>query len=186
MKLAKWCGAMAAACCVMSLAPTAGAEPATAGVLQLGLGFRYGADTDDLNVNPWGMGLGLSAGYTMRNAVYLGGNFEYFFGETVTGPGSEFSANLWQLSAEGGYDVGLGDSFVIRPKLGVGMASIMAEACVAGVCADDSESDFLLAPGATFILLTRSFSLSLDLRYAMVFAEPETANALIFSAGIGF
>jgi hypothetical protein len=42
-----------------------------------------------------------------------------------------------------------------------------------------------LAPGATFMLITERFGLSVDLRYALIFAD-KTAKALIFSVGIGF
>jgi hypothetical protein len=162
------------------------ADAATQGAFQFGAGFRYGVEQNEGDVNPWGTGLGLDLGYTMENSVYLGGNFEYFFGETVDIGGSEVSNNVWQLSAEGGYDIGLGESIVLRPKLGLGMASLMVDGCAVGICEDSSEQDFMLAPGATFILLTRSFSLSLDARYAMIVAEPELAKALIFSLGIGF
>jgi hypothetical protein len=51
-------------------------------------------------------------------AIYLGGNFEYFFGDSVEGGGLKIKSNIWQLSAEGGYDIGLGENFVIRPKVG--------------------------------------------------------------------
>ena len=60
------------------------ADPATTNVLQLGVGFRYGLDlTPSDTLNPWGLGLGLDAGYTLPNAVFLGGSFEYFFGEEI-------------------------------------------------------------------------------------------------------
>ena len=170
----------------LTAASGARAEAATRGAFQIGAGFRYGFEQNEGDVNPWGSGLGLDLGYTMENSVYLGGSFEYFFGETSTVLGSEISNNVWQLSAEGGYDVGLGESVVIRPKLGLGLASLMVDGCVAGVCEDKAEKDFMLAPGATFLLLTRSFSLSVDARYAMIVAEPELAKALIFSVGIGF
>ncbi len=43
-----------------------------------------------------------------------------------------------------------------------------------------------MAPGVKFMLLTENFGLSADLRYDMIFADEETANALILSIGIGF
>jgi len=189
MRCVRWL-AVIAVFGVVAVSSPARAEPATSNSLQLGLGFRYGAEMNEGDLNPWGTGLGLNVGYTMSNAIYLGGNGEYFFGGSATLPGlvpNEVTSNLWQLSAEGGYDIGLGKSIVIRPKLGVGLASTKVEFCPQGLpCSEDSASDFLLAPGGTFILLTRSFSLSFDVRYALVFADAETAKALIFSAGIGF
>jgi hypothetical protein len=89
--------------------------------------------------------------------------------------------------AEGGYDIGLGDVFVVRPKLGLGIASVNVEVCDDTLgCADDSETDFALAPGTTLILLTQSFSLSLDLRYDIILSDPEALNAVLLTAGIGF
>jgi hypothetical protein len=171
--------------------PAMADPPATANVLQIGLGFRYGFEMEDGDFNPWGAGLGVSAGYTLPMAVYVGGNFDYFFGETVEVAGGELSGNIWQLMAEGGYDLGVGDTFVIRPKLGLGFASVSTEGCFdfglgAGEqCTDDSSMEFAMAPGATFIYLGSKFSLSADLRYDMIFAE-EQANALLLSVGIGF
>ena len=123
----------------------------------------------------------------MPPAIYVGGVFEYFFGDTRQLPGGEVSGNIWQFMGEGGYDIGLGDVVVVRPKAGLGLASLNGEGCIDGAgCTDNSETNLAFAPGTTFILLTQSLSLSLDLRYEMVFADADTLNALIVSAGIGF
>jgi opacity protein-like surface antigen len=174
-------------------AQSAPTGPHTANSLQIGLGFRYGALLSDGEPNPWGTGLGLSVGYTLPVAIYVGGNFEYFFGASSDDvPGLKVSSNIWQLSAEGGYDIGLGENFVIRPKIGLGIANAKSkiEGCgITDYCSGDSASSSdtkpLVAPGATFMLFTRHVSLSFDARYAIVLADP-SAKALIFSAGIGF
>jgi len=172
---------------VMALSASAMAQPRTANVAQVGAGFRYGADLEDGDLNPWGPGLGIEIGYTFDSALYLGGNFEYFFGETVSAFGAEASVNIWQLAGVLGYDLQAGDAVVIRPKLNVGMASLMAETCVTGFgCADDSETDFAMAPGATFMFFPGSVVLSLDMRYQLIFSDPETLDGIIFSFGIGF
>jgi hypothetical protein len=91
--------------------------------------------------------------------------------------------------AEGGYDIGFGldPAFVVRPKIGFGLASLNTELCVTpGGCEDSSDTYFALAPGATFMLLTKSVSLSLDLRYDMILADDEQLNALLLSIGVGF
>lgn len=186
MKAGRWIGALAVAALTMTASGHADAEAATRGAFQLGAGFRYGIEQNEGDVNPWGTGLGLSLGYTMENSFYLGGNFEYFFGETVNIAGAEIDNNVWQLSAEGGYDIGLGKKVVLRPKLGLGLAAWTIDGCPVAGCANRSDKDFLIAPGATFLLLTDSFSLSVDARYAMIVAEPDLAKALIFSVGIGF
>lgn len=171
---------------VLSLvALPAAADPATVNSIQLGVGFRYGFELEPGELNPWGTGLGLDGGITLPNAVYVGGNFEYFFGESLQVSDIEYSGNLWQLTAEGGYDIGLGPILVLRPKVGVGVAGVSSETCDASLCTDDSSTDFVLAPGGTFILMPPGFSLSLDVRYDMIFAE-RTLNGVIVSAGIGF
>lgn len=163
--------------------------PHTAGAIQLGVGFRYGALLSDGDLNPWGSGLGLNVGYTLPQAIYFGGNFEYFFGESsALGAGVTAKTNLWQLSAEGGYDIGAGDNFVIRPKIGVGVASVKAgyDGCPGGpACETMTKTKPLIAPGVTFMLFTKHVSLSLDMRYAHVMTDP-TGQGLIFSVGIGF
>ncbi len=163
----------------------AAADPATANSIQLGLGFRYGVETDQSDFNLWGIGLGLNGGYTLPNAVYLGGNLEYFFGDKAGDDTNGASGNIWQITAEGGYDLGLGPIFVLRPKLGAGIANLHEKICTAGDCPSSTESKFALAPGATFILMPSGFRLSADVRYEFVFAD-STPRALIFTVGIGF
>lgn len=184
-------GAVVAAGAGLVAAP-AFAEPATANVLQLGVGFRYGVDlTSGDTLNPWGVGLGVDGGYTLSNAVFLGGSIEYFFGEQIGGDGNGASANLWQFSAEGGYDIGSGP-VVLRPKLALGFANVHVKSCavapidIAGTaCTSDTKSDVVLLPGATFIVMPPGFSLTLDLRYELVFAS-QTGQGLLFTLGVGF
>jgi len=184
MRRSQWAAVLSGAA-VLAISATCLAEPATSGALQIGVGFRYGIDMNDADVNQWGTGLGLEIGYTLPEVpIYLGGNAEYFFGEKVEGPGLTAERNIWQLSAEGGYDIGAGP-VVIRPKLGLGLANSSGERCLGGVCGKTSGSDFMAAPGATFMLMPAGFTLSLDARYALVFAE-ETEKALILAVGIGF
>jgi hypothetical protein len=169
---------------VMVALPAA-ADPATANSIQLGVGFRYGFSLEDGDLNPWRTGIGLQGGYTLPNAVYLGGNFEYFFGEKSQELGVERSGNVWQLMAEGGYDLGLGP-IVVRPKLGAGVAGLNGEVCGnPGGCASNSDTKPVLAPGAALMLLTPKFSAAVDLRYALILADP-TLKALILSVGVGF
>lgn len=161
-------------------------EPATANSVNVGLGFRYGFELEEGDFNPWGNGIGVEVGFTMPNALYVGGNVDYFFGDSETGPDFELSSNIWQAMGEVGYDVGVAPAFVLRPKLGAGIAGINTDACLLGVCEDDSETYFAMAPGSTFLFFTERIVIALDFRYDMIFAEEETANALLFSAGIGF
>jgi hypothetical protein len=174
---------------------TAAQEPSgphTANSIQLGLGFRYGVKLSDGDINPWGTGLGIDVGYTLPNAIYFGGNFEYFFGETLEAPGLKLSANIMQFGVEGGYDVGIGQHFVIRPKLGVGLAHLESSVEGCGIDAlceagphGSSDTKAAILPGATFLLFTKRISVALDVRYDVVFTDP-SLQGLVFSAGIGF
>ena len=170
--------------CFMAAPLVHAAEPATANVLQLGLGFRYGFDMKDEKPNPWGVGVGIDGGYTLPNAVYLGGTFEYFFGGTEETPDVDVKANVWQLLAEGGYDIGLADELVLRPKLAAGLAMPRVELCSdVGGCDHESSGKFALAPGVKLMILSR-IKLMIDARYALVFGENQP-KGLILSAGVG-
>jgi hypothetical protein len=172
------------------------AAPATSGALQFGVGFRYGKELNEGDFNPWGTGLGIEGGYTLPILnVYLGGNAEYFFGAKSDVKSSVLSGSvdghIFQLSAEGGYDIGLGPLLVLRPKLGIGFASPHVEVCTPD-CDKRNDTNFLLAPGAKLLLFTSHFSLSADVRYALLFAQKSevgdstTGKAFIFSVGVGF
>ena len=181
---------------VLASSATAEAEPpATARAVQVGLGFVYGQELEKGSFNPWGTGIGVAGGYTLAQGIYLGGNFDYFLGEEAqrfepTDPG--YSANYWELMAMGGYDFGLSEHWVLRPKLGAGIAQLRFEVCVTDLvgdneaCTADSETDPMIAPGVSILYLGPSFSLSIDTRYDMIFADEEMANAIVWSFGIGF
>jgi hypothetical protein len=183
------CGLIAAGAALV--AAPAVADPATTKVLQLGVGFRYGADlTSGDTLNPWGTGIGLDGGYTLPNAVFLGASFEYFFGEKIGDDSNGASANLWQLSTEAGYDLGT-DVVVLRPKLGLGVANVSVESCAPAVslgggsdCTPRTKSDFVLLPGATLIVIPGRFSLVADVRYELVFAS-QMGQGLLFTFGVG-
>ena len=186
MRTSRWLSGAIAASGLLFTVPAWADPPATANSIHLSGGFVYGLEMESGDFNPWGPGLGLSVGYTLPNALYAGVNFDYFFGDSESAPGIELSANIWQLMAELGYDLGVGQEGVLRPKAGIGMASINAELCLLDACASDSETYFAIAPGLAALYVGQSFSVGLDLRFDVIFADDETAKALIFSIGIGF
>lgn len=161
-------------------------EPLTTNTFQFGLGFRYGLDVSGLRPNPWGLGLGLDAGYTTRSQIYIGANAEYFFGGMARDANSEATTRVWQVSAEGGYDLGPSDAFVIRPKLGLGLLGGTSDFCLLEVgCEDHRFTKPLLAPGATFMLFTGKAALTADLRLVTAPTDLDY-SALSFSFGLGF
>jgi hypothetical protein len=166
------------------------AQPASANVIQLGGGANYGVSMRAQKPNPWGLGLGLGVGYTLTSGLYTGARFEYFFGGEEESTTSSAQANIWDLFAEGGYDLGIGDGFVLRGKGDVGLANLSSKACVTSAltgtaCTSDSKSALMLGPGAAFLYLSRSFSFTLDVRYDFVLTNPNQ-QGLIFTVGIGF
>jgi len=168
MRARHWAGALGLVA-VLSAAGVAHAEePVTIGHIQPSFGFRYGAKLGG-GTNPWGPGLGLELGYTLPSAVYLGGSFDYFFGEKST--------NLWELMGQAGYDIGVGRSpqLLLRPKVGLGAAMPSGDG-----------GRFVTAPGATIMFITSGFLLALDGRLDLVFAGGPPLKAIVFSVGIGF
>ena len=174
---------------VVSPAYAQSTPPATAGVLQIGAGFRYGIDFEEGDLNPFGAGLGIDVGLTLPSAVYFGGVFDYFFGGSLEEAGLELTANIWQFMAEGGYDLALSERWVFRGKGGLGYAGLVQETCIdqgmGAQCEDTSDGGFALAPGVALMYLGESFSFGLNTRYDIIFLD-ESVQGLIFSVGIGF
>lgn len=144
----------------------------------------YGSLSDDVGLNPYGGGIGLRLGVTLPASLYLGGSFDYFFGESETNAVDvEQSFSALQVMARVGYDLGIGP-VTLRPQLGVGLAQTHAE--FGGV--STSESDFALAPGAEFIFGLGLLSLSAEANYDIVLVgdEDQSLNAWILGLGLGF
>ncbi|HEX9620570.1 MAG TPA: hypothetical protein VF989_10560 [Polyangiaceae bacterium] len=150
----------------------------------LGGGLRIGSDNLDL-------GIGALGGYTFPVGAYVGGTFDYFFGdgESVTfgGVTSEVDASLWVLAAEGGYDFGFGRSFVARPlgALGIGHSSVSSCSNAPGgepcVSASDDEVVFGLGGLALYdtgpVVLAGGFRIFFE--YGDVFVFGVSAGGLL-------
>ena len=170
---------------VIGMAQTAHALPLV--TLSGSLRGLYGSALGDQGVegtelNPYGIGIGLRGGVTLPSALYLGASFDYFFGESDDAVDIDF--NLYQLMGNVGYDIGLGP-LTLRPSLGLGVASTSVEADVIGVRLEETESDFVLSPGAEGIIGLGILSVSAELRYNKIFADGD-ADALIMGVGFGF
>jgi hypothetical protein len=161
-------------------ADKASALGVSAGLLA-GNGFKDG----------YNVGVGARGGITLPMNIYLGASFVYHFGKTENVGGSDVTANVWLLGAEGGYDLGIGP-LTLRPYLGLGYAhlSFAAPACAAvGTCVSASDSDGKVAfwPGATAHFNLAFLYLGVDLRYT-VLLDVEDANAFgtFVTAGLSF
>jgi opacity protein-like surface antigen len=144
----------------------------------------YGSPSDHLSLlNPYGGGIGLRLGVSLPASLYLGGSFDYFFGESETNAAEvEQSQSVFQLMARVGYDLEIGP-VTLRPQLGLGVAQ--SDADFGGV--STSESDFALAPGAEFIFGLGLLSLGAEASYNVVFAgdNGQGTNAWILGLGLG-
>src|SRR5690606_10553506 len=90
----------------------------------LGYGLYLGGAEEEIP-SPFGLGLGAKAGYTLASNLHLGSEVNYFFGASRRFPeygDVEGSLRILHYGAELGYDLSLGPSWVLRPKLGVGAA----------------------------------------------------------------
>lgn len=133
-------------------------------------GLRFASD--DLN-----LGLGLNAGGTLDNGIYIGGLGAYFFGESdsgsVGGVSYDASFSALFLMAEGGYDFGLAQNFVLRPTLALGIVTGFLESCSNALgserCVDDSSSEFNAALGGQALYLMGNLTLGGELR--LLFGE---------------
>lgn len=180
-----WLAMLVSGLGVVGLAETAHALPLV--TLSGSLRGLYGSALGDQGVegtdlNPYGIGIGLRGGVTLPSALYLGASFDYFFGDSDDALDVDF--NLYQLMGNIGYDLGLGP-LTIRPSLGLGVANTSVEGDVLGVSIDDSNSDFVLSPGAEGIIGLGFLSVSAEVRYNKVFADGD-ADALIMGLGFGF
>jgi hypothetical protein len=174
--------ALSAALLVFGVAADAKALP----LLTLSGSVRglYGSPSGDPDRNPYAAGLGLRLGVTLPVSIYLGGSFDYFFGESENaGLDTEISNSILQLMARAGYDIGVGP-VTLRPELGFGLSS--AKTSVGDV--DNSESKYALAPGAEVAFSLGLLSLSAEASYDVVLAgnANSSPNALVLGVGLGF
>jgi hypothetical protein len=142
-------------------------------------GVRYGSE----NLN---LGLGFRGGYTLSMNLYLGGLFEYWFGESEDFPGGSASASGFDLMFEGGYDFGLTPEFTLRPLGGIGLFKASGEACVTDpfgggeTCTSASNSKAAGSIGGQALYDVGGFNVGGELR--LLFADE---TAALIGANIG-
>jgi hypothetical protein len=115
----------------------------------------------------YGFGLGVRAGYTLPQHIYIGGEFGYYFG----GTDNFYSYATYNLGPEIGYDIGLAAAPVlIRPYAGLGYDGVSVSYGGVGTvgcgqfCAS-SYGGFALWGGALGTYnFTRNWSAGVDLR----------------------
>ena len=160
--------------------------------VRLGYGIYAGDDIGDLN--PYGLGVGLTTGYTFDH-LYLGVSGEYYLGAWSEGLRDESSGNIWSAMAEPGYDIILSEKMMLRPQVGVGVSSLRLEACFASEvdgsvqCEDETEYKLAVAPGAMFFVDDLGgFYGQVGARYHYIFfdkAGVSNVGGVLLNVGVG-
>lgn len=155
-------------------------EPFTQDTAQVAVQLGAGFDMDDSNnqvhdLNDYGFLLGARAGYTLKPRIYVGGLFDFFFGDSeetsVLGVRTDRETIYsWVLQGEVGYDIGLTDSIVIRPKAGIGVMHWRDNYCltppvISEQCNADSSTDFSFAPGVELPISLGGVFIAPELRF---------------------
>lgn len=156
--------------------------------ISVGLLLGYGISFED-GPNIWGLGFGLRGGYNI-DAIFLGARFVYYVGESEEIAGAEWSANLWEIGIEGGYDIPVGP-VIIRPGIGLGIANVSidieASPFLAGsVAGSASETNPYLALGGSVLYdINEQFFIGGDMRLQFVIGDNGDGTALIILANGG-
>jgi hypothetical protein len=148
----------------------------------VGLVLGYGVSFED--ANPWGVGLGLTAGLNL-SSVYLGARFVYHFGQSASDDYGSYSIHLWELSFVLGYDIAVAENFILRPNISPGLASLIGELSDSEYSVSGSSDAFTLAGGiAAIYSIQPNVFLGLDLRLEHLFGDAE-ATGFVFAANGG-
>lgn len=163
------------------------------GFFSLGAAFNYGIWTGDGDVNPFGPAIGVRGGVTLDPGLYLGADFDYFFGEkrsaSAFGASASGRVNVYDVLGEVGYDFWLHHNGILRPKVGLGVGVLKGSLCGSiasnGGCASDSKSGFTIAPGAEYLHFFGPAFLSLEARYEEVMLDGPNPSAVVLGIGLG-
>lgn len=167
---------------------TTGKSPFTAGKSQLGGSFDFGFTTgnDDIAAaNPYGLGFGADLGRTLGKGMYVGLEFNYFFGTTQQESGVDSNTNVVQYGVEFGYDAGVSSDVVMRPKLGFGVATVSTEEDGGDYVGGASKTGLFMPVGLALLCSAGNGGfIGGDFRYG-ISLEDADLNGLLISIGAG-
>lgn len=157
--------------------------------------FVYGFWTGDGDVNAFAPGFNARLGFTLGSGLYLGGDFDWFFGEShdtgVAGVNASSHVGIYDVMGEIGYDFWVHRHGIIRPKIGLGVGVLHGNACgavdgIGSICDDRSRSGFAIAPGIEYLHFFDSLFLTVEGRYETVsISDIPDPNAIIVGVGLG-
>jgi hypothetical protein len=168
---------------------------------QIGVRIGYGIYAGDElpgDVNPYGLGVGLTAGYSF-GSLYLGVSGEYYLGGITEKIDDEPTANIWSAMFEPGWDILLNKKgYILRPQVGVGLSSFHQEACITipgadpavddtiTTCENDTVYKLAVAPGAMFMIDDLGgFYGQIGARYHHIFLDEGNAGGVLLNVGVG-
>lgn len=141
------------------------------------------------------LGFGVRAGkdgvIESQKQIYIGGAFAYHLGKSEGQGDFKTSANVWYAGADIGYNVELsGQSFKLRTSSYIGIANVSVTTSFpsnpfiggGGGSQSASNSEFMVAPGATFFFpLGSDLTFGADARFFLI----SNSNSFIVNATIG-
>lgn len=152
--------------------------------ISVGLLLGYGIDLES-GPNAYGLGFGVRGGYNL-DKIFLGARFVYYLGSS--------SWNIWEFGIEGGYDLSVGDKLIIRPGLGLGLASLTVSypsTTIAGITVGGgsaSSTEFYIAPGASLLYdVSDSMFLGAEARLEVILGSSSYKGLILLAnAGMRF
>jgi Outer membrane protein beta-barrel domain len=137
------------------------------------------------------LGVGIRAGYTLENRVYLGGTLVYHLGtsDEADGPGGTIgsSAHFLYTGAEVGYELPVGP-VVVRPYGGVGVILSMVSLTQGGQSQSDSSTSLAFWPGCTvtYAIPRSSFYVGGDTKLIVATKGGDPSFGLFATGGMRF
>ncbi|MFI5308179.1 MAG: hypothetical protein ACHQ53_12540 [Polyangiales bacterium] len=158
-------------------------------------GYGFGTEKHQ-PVNPYGVGLGLSAGIVLPvTPIYAGARIVGFFGAKghvaeptgTTTTSVELSRSYLTYGIDIGYEVG--DTIVLRPMLGIGRAVLKAHATSTSTLSTSgtfhgSDGSLYLSPGVALLLKSGLLFMGLEGHYNFL-TESRHVSGLSVLASLG-
>jgi hypothetical protein len=170
---------------IAGLGSQAQAQSVYAGLLG---GYAASADKEN-DVEPYGVGVGASAGVTLPVfPMFLGARVLYFFGDDASfGAGSgrvTLDSHYLMYGLDLGYDATLGP-VTLRPGLGIGRATVDNSGSAIGVTVSASDSSLYLAPGMGVLVTVLFLYVGAEVRFNYL-TEDEHQSSTSLLASFGF
>jgi hypothetical protein len=126
------------------------------------IGYAVAFPTGNLRRNPYGFHTGGRLGYVFSAIpLYVGGQFEYFFGETLNSTGNP--SNYIAGGVEAGFDITINEWVVLRPSAGVGLGALQGSLGT-GTVTGNTEFGVYISPGMSVLVPLAILLVGADVR----------------------